>query len=151
GPFRPEAAVTGATMTMIRDRARTTADLLKHMDIQRLRAARAAGAAVRHEALAGFDGALRELHERHAAMQRRIERLHLASLDLYQSLLARMKLPEQAASAGGPPSLLWVAARIAGSTGAILALVDACGTATVCLASDPTAVRAYEVELEAGE
>ncbi len=133
------------------DPAAAAASLLSRIERERVRAERAASIASRHEALARPGPPDEGLHGRLAAIHRRMEERHLVTAELYESLMTKIK--ERPAPFGGLPlaALLTVTARLAGSTGAIVALVDARESEAVFLASDPLAGRAHDVEYEIGQ
>jgi len=88
-----------------------------------------------------------------AAIHLRMEQRHLVSVRLYSLMTVRL---EQAAEGfaervRGVPSLVAATAELGESDGAVMVLFDSEQDEALTLASDPTALRAHELEFEVGE
>ena len=130
------------------------ATVLSRLEAARERTERAGGLAREHteRARTGPDY-LRELHLRMAAIHLRMEQRHLVSVRLYSLMTVRL---EQAAEGfaervRGVPSLVAATAELGESDSAVMVLFDSEQDEALTLASDPTALRAHELEFEVGE
>jgi len=117
------------------------------------RARRAAAVAIRHEELAAVGGtATRHLHQRMAAIHRQMEQRHLVTARLYGSLRTKLQGRHDSRRTDDTgPALMSATAELAGSNGAVLALIGSDHCEVLVVASDTTARHVYDLEFQFGE
>lgn len=130
-----------------------TAGLRRSAADEHRRAARAAAAALRHEAgRADGPASLRELRTRLAALHRKTEERHQASAALHEMYAARVEswLAEGSDRVGRPPFMSAVAGAI-GVSSATATVHGRHPSAVLAAASDVTARAAHDLEAALGE
>jgi hypothetical protein len=130
-------------------------DLRERVETERLRAARAAASAARHERLISVDPpSLRDFHRQMATVQRRMEHCHLAAAQMHASCALRLYswIGRVLQSRATPlPTLMDRVAMAAAAEGASVTLFTGDRIEVLTAASEGPAQRALDLESVLGE